>query len=104
MDGGFRRPVTAYRRCFKSPRTAKSRRAAQSVQVRQGPGVLDKPAQKQIEKAVGQASVPRLSSLVSANPDALFQLLAVEGYQALEKVFDAAANIKALLSIHNHNV
>lgn len=56
-------------------------------------------------KAVGQSPVPRLSShFVSADPDALFQLHAVEVHQALEKVFNAAAHIKALLSIHSHNI
>lgn len=55
-------------------------------------------------KAVGQSPVPRLSSLfVSADPDALLQLHAVEVHQALEKVFNATAHIKALLSIHRHN-
>lgn len=56
-------------------------------------------------KAVGQSPVPRLSSLVaSTDPDALLQLHAVEVHQALEKVFNAAAHIKALLSIHRHNI
>ena len=56
-------------------------------------------------KAAGQFSVPRLSSLfVSADPDALFQLHTVEVHQAFEKVFNAAAHIKALLSIRRHTI
>lgn len=54
---------------------------------------------------MGQTPVPRLlTHFVSADPDSLFQLLAVEVHQALEKVFNAAAHIKALLSIHSHNL
>ena len=54
---------------------------------------------------MGQTPVPRLlTHFLSADPDTLFQLLAVEVYKALEKVFNAAAHIKALISIHRYNI
>ena len=54
---------------------------------------------------MGQTPVPRLlTHFLSADPDTLFQLLVVEVYKALEKVFNAAAHIKALLSIHRYNI
>lgn len=53
-----------------------------------------------IEKAVGQTLVPRLlTRFPSADPDTLFQFLAVEVYKALEKVFNRMLHIELLLSI-----